>query len=174
MLDELLPSIDRAEWLRSSSVGGRDRGADSLEAYVAAMLADWPDARVKMFLTAAGLRLRNREHRLVVHGDYVPLAADGIGATHLIAFARCSGSKALLAVVPRLTCQLLPVDRHLPIGPSVWGDTRITLPRGLAGQTFRHVFTGQQITSARLGGADGLRVADALRTLPVALLWSDR
>jgi len=138
------------------------------------MLADWPDARIKMFLTASGLRLRAREGTLITHGDYVPLTADGIGATHLIGFARCSGSKALLAIVPRLTRQLLPDTRSWPIGPAVWGDTRITLPSGLAGLSFRHVFTGAPIRATRHGDADGLLAADALRALPVALFWSDR
>jgi (1->4)-alpha-D-glucan 1-alpha-D-glucosylmutase len=174
MLDELLPWIDRAETLQSGSADDPQGAAQALETRVAAMLADWPDAGIKMFLMASGLRLRARERTLIAHGDYVPLAADNVGATHLIGFARRSGSKALLAIVPRLTSQLLPHDWHLPIGPTVWGDTRISLPRDLARRTFRHVFTGALIRATRQGDADGLLAADTLRSLPVALLWSDR
>jgi (1->4)-alpha-D-glucan 1-alpha-D-glucosylmutase len=175
MLDELLPWIVRAEWLQSGSIDGRERAADdALAAHVVALLADWPDARIKMFLTACGLRLRARERTLITHGDYVPLTVDGIGAAHLVGFARCLGSKALLTIVPRLTSQLLPDDRYWPIGPAVWGDTRITLPRGLAGRGFRHVFTGAQIKATRQGDAEGLLAADVLGALPVALFWSDR
>jgi (1->4)-alpha-D-glucan 1-alpha-D-glucosylmutase len=171
MLDELRPWIDRSEWVSPASPGRRDCATESLETCVGAMLARWHDARIKMFLTACGLRLRARERALMLHGDYTPLAADGIGATHLLGFARCLDGKALLAVVPRLTAALLPPDQPLPTGAALWGDTRIALPRALAGRAFRQVFTGEPIRPA--GDAGGLRAADVLRTCPVALLWTD-
>jgi len=173
MLDELRPWIDRSEWLRPTAAGCGECATESLEAHVGAMLEGWHDARIKMFLTACGLRLRARERALMLHGDYRPLGADGIGATHLLGFARCLGGKALLAVVPRLTTTLLPPGEFLPIGAGVWGDTRIALPRELAARTFRQVLTGETVRPSLRGEAAGLLAADVLRTCPVALLWAD-
>jgi (1->4)-alpha-D-glucan 1-alpha-D-glucosylmutase len=169
MLDELQPWIDRSERV-CGSPGSCDRAMEPLQAQVGEMLAHWHDARIKMFLTACGLRLRARERALMLHGGYTPLAADGIGATHLLGFARDFEGKALLAIVPRLTAALLPGGEQLPIGAGLWRDTRIALPRTLEGRTFRQLFTGEAVIPA---GAGGLLAADVLRTCPVALLWAD-
>jgi maltooligosyltrehalose synthase len=60
----------------------------------------------------------------------------------------------------------------MPIGEAAWEGTRVCLP-GDAGGKYRHVFTGESVESAEAAGGRELPVARALRTLPVALLWSD-
>ncbi len=146
---------------------------DTLASHVADLLSDWHDGRIKMFLTACGLRLRSREGELILHGEYVPLTADDLGSAHVIGFARCLANRTLLAIVPRLTASLLPSTHTLPIGASVWGDTRIALPHGCEGRVFRNVFTAEKVTPVVHQDAVSIMAADVFRTCPVAMLWSD-
>jgi (1->4)-alpha-D-glucan 1-alpha-D-glucosylmutase len=172
LLQAQLPWIERAQPLASPARACPTCPPESLASHVAHLLTDWHDGRIKMFLTACGLRLRARESELILHGGYVPLTADDIGSTHLIGFARRLAGKTLLAIVPRLTAGILPPDRSLPIGAPVWGNTRIALPRGFTAHAFRNVFTGEIVTPMMEEDAASLVAADVFRTCPVALLWS--
>ena len=173
MLRAELPWIERAQSLESPSRACATCQPESLASHVADLLTDWHDGRIKMFITACGLRLRSREGELILHGEYVPLTADDIGSTHLIGFARCLGETTLLAIVPRLTANILPPDRSLPIGAAVWGNTRISLRREFTGRRFRNVFTGEKVTPVVQDDALSIMGADVFRTCPVALLWSE-
>jgi (1->4)-alpha-D-glucan 1-alpha-D-glucosylmutase len=173
MLQAQLPWIERAQPIQSPARTCPTCPPASLASHVAELLADWHDGRIKMFLTACGLRLRARERELILHGEYVPLTADDIGSTHLIGFARRLEGKTLLAVVPRLTAGIRPPDRSLPIGAAVWGNTRIALPRGSSGRAFRNVFTGETVTPTIDEDAASIMGADVFSTCPVALLWSE-
>jgi (1->4)-alpha-D-glucan 1-alpha-D-glucosylmutase len=146
---------------------------DTLALHVADLLSDWHDGRIKMFLTACGLRLRSREGELILHGGYVPLTADDLGSSHVIGFARCLENRTLLAIVPRLTANLRPSGQTLPVGAAVWGRTRIALPHGCEGRVFRNAFTGEKVTPVVQPDAVSIMAADVFRTCPVALLWSD-
>jgi (1->4)-alpha-D-glucan 1-alpha-D-glucosylmutase len=173
MLDELLPWIERAEGGKETCPECRDRGPTPLAGFVDGLLASWHDARLKLFVTACGIRLRGRHPEVFMRGSYTPLAANGIGADHLIGFARSFESRALIALVPRLTSALSSSDRLAPIGDEVWGRTAVSLPEDFTGRTFGNIFTGEQIAASSRSGAASISAADALRTLPVALLWSD-
>jgi len=131
------------------------------------MLATWPDGRIKMWITACGLRLRSRRGELFCAGDYRPLEATGDRAAHVVAFARVYTGESLIAVAPRLTVKLTRDDHPLPLGERSWGDTRIVFANGLRlPSTYRNVLTGE-IVGLQAGP---IRVADVLATLPVALL----
>jgi (1->4)-alpha-D-glucan 1-alpha-D-glucosylmutase len=169
MLRAQLPWIDQAQPLVSRSRDGA-RAPDALASHVADLLTYWHDGRIKMFLTACGLRLRAREGELILHGEYVPLTADAVGSAHLIAFARCLEDRTVLAVVPRLTASITPPDRLLPIGAAVWGTSRIALPGAFAGRAFRNVFTGERVAAMVQGDVVSILAAEVLRTCPVALL----
>lgn len=146
LLDALLPLIDRVE-----------RGEDCANE-VAALLREWHDGRIKLFITACGLRFRRQHAALMLHGEYLPLAADGPGADHVVGFARRARADALFAIVPRLTARL------------AWGATRIALPGTDASERYRHLLTGELIEVEHDGHNRFLRAADLFRTLPVALL----
>ena len=52
-------------------------------------LADrWPDPDVKLWATTSGLHCRQELHDVFAFGEYIPLAASGPGAEHVLAFAR--------------------------------------------------------------------------------------
>ena len=156
---------------------GRDPSSvppQDLQARTTASLVEhWRDGRLKLYLAARGLRLRREYPTLFVEGEYLPLAADGAGQDHVVAFARRQGANVLIVVVPRLTRRLLAPGRHLPLGVETWGATRLRLPESLSGFGFRDLMTGDLLEPVGSGGALGLPVAQILRVCPVAWLWAD-
>jgi (1->4)-alpha-D-glucan 1-alpha-D-glucosylmutase len=93
MLDDLAPLLDAPE-------------PEALRAMVEAQ-----GARAKLFVTARLLRLR-RERPALFEGDYRALEPEGEGADGWLAFARQTGSDALVALVPRAAAQ--PASLPLP------------------------------------------------------------
>ncbi|MGD9905764.1 MAG: malto-oligosyltrehalose synthase [Vicinamibacterales bacterium] len=154
-LDDLTP------WLAASDTASARR---ERAAAVAALLAAWPDGRIKLLVTAVGLRLRRTAAEVWVDGDYVPIAATGPAQDHVVAFARTRGARAGLAVVPRLTAH--PRGPGLPAADGAWAATALELPEALAGRTFTHAITGEVATAV----GRQLPVGPLLATCPVALL----
>jgi len=154
-LGRLAPLLARVE--------RREPGGPDLRA----LLNDWRSGHIKLFLTAAGLRLRRRYPDLFLRGDYQPLAPTGPAAGHLVALARVHGGHAVVVVVPRLPAQLAggESDHAAPVG-SAWAGTTIALPPELAGAAWQNVLSGAVVRSE----AGRLPVASALAELPWALL----
>ncbi|RPI50278.1 MAG: hypothetical protein EHM55_21770 [Acidobacteria bacterium] len=73
------------------------------EAEAAELVGAWHDGRIKLFVTACGLRFRRLHPELMLDGGYVPLACEGPSQEHVVAFMRSHPSCTLLCVVPRLT-----------------------------------------------------------------------
>ena len=159
--------LERAAALIGAIENGEARAAD-----VAALLAHWEDGRIKLFVTALGLRFRRRHADVLLDGAYVPLHAAGPAADHLVAFARPHATGTIAAIVPRLVVPLVSDARPLPLGNDAWGSTEILLPATLASEPYRHLVTGERIDSRHESNGCGLAAADVFRTSPVALLWS--
>ncbi len=140
-------------------------GAPPAEA-LAALLATWPDGRVKTFVTAAALRTRAARAALFLEGDYLPVHAAGEHAAHVVAFARTRHGEAALALAPRLVLGLS--DDAPPLG-EIWGDTRLVLPEAIAGRRLRDAFGGATLPAA----SGGPRLADLLRHFPAALFVTE-
>ena len=140
------------------------------EADPAAMLRNWQDGRIKLFITTAGLQLRRTMPHVFVGGGYLPLEADVTVRGSVVAFARRAGDEAVLAVAPRLCAALLDEERPMPLGGDCWKTSRILLPDALRHRTFRNVFTGEDVRPAEGGGQSWLFVGQVLEHLPVALL----
>jgi (1->4)-alpha-D-glucan 1-alpha-D-glucosylmutase len=166
MLETLMPWIRRAE-IDDTEPGPQD--VVEREAWLRLLLANWPDARIKIFLMACMLRLRGREVALFLHGEYVPLRAEGSGAHRLVSFARSHGAKAAVVAVPRLTSER--VLAHPDWAPrEIWEDTCVVLPANLSGRTFRNLFTGGPVRAT-----DGrVPAATLFCACPVALLVAER
>ncbi|HUG05198.1 MAG TPA: malto-oligosyltrehalose synthase [Candidatus Limnocylindria bacterium] len=156
---------------RRAALDEIDRESSVDRAALANRLLDgWSDGRVKLLVTALGLRLRRARRALFETGRYVPLPAAGDHRAHVFAFARASSGEWVIAVAPRLVATLvgatassLPPARP-PLGP-LWGTTSLALPPG-APRRWRDELTGIERTAK--GGA--LALTDVLATFPVALL----
>ncbi|HEV7732776.1 MAG TPA: malto-oligosyltrehalose synthase [Candidatus Binatia bacterium] len=146
----------------------RRRELDALDAAGPSTMRDlvtgWHDGRVKLAVTARAGRLRRDAAALFLDGSYEPLDVTGAKADHVVAVARRLGDAAVVAIVPRLAAGLMSDAQPLPLGPEVWGDTRVATRDPL----LRDVFTG----TTHHGGPDGLAVADVLVDCPVALLYT--
>ena len=120
---------------------------------MAMLMEHWPDARIKLALTATLLDLRNSQPDLFAQGSYEPLTVDGPEADAICAFARGHEDAMLVVVVA-----LFPVRRkRRPIS----AETRVSWPAGVARWT--EVLTGVHLR----GEIDLPRL---LQSMPVAVL----
>jgi (1->4)-alpha-D-glucan 1-alpha-D-glucosylmutase len=139
------------------------RGAAPIDAWF-----DAPeDAKIKLWITAAALRLRRARRGLFERGGYEPVLPRGSTADHVFSFARSDGDQAVIAVAGRFFATLRASH---PTGPApigaAWGDTTLLLPAAVTRRRFRDALTGQILTA----DGDSLSVAAAFNHLPVALL----
>ncbi len=123
---------------------------------IASLLEAWPDGRIKLLVTAAGLRLRRQREALFLEGEYLPLVTETTVNADLVAFARVHGDDVIIVSAPRLTAPLVGVDLALPLGGAAWKTSRVILPPPLDGRTFRHEITGAEIRphQCRRSGVD--------------------
>ncbi|HYO63320.1 MAG TPA: malto-oligosyltrehalose synthase [Pyrinomonadaceae bacterium] len=152
----LLASLDEAEAANRAGL---------LEELVGRM----EDGRVKLYVTSRALNFRRARRELFDAGEYVPLAARGARAHHVVAFARRQGGGEAVAVAARFFTRLNGAN-NLPLGAEVWGDTFLPLDATDGAARFRDVFTGREFGLSAEGGAAGLRLSEVFESLPVALL----
>ena len=134
---------------------------------VEALAAAPGDGRAKLWITWRALQLRARQPDLFARGDYVPLAASGARADHLVAFARRFGDRAVIAVAGRLWASLGLSSGTPPLGPDAWRDTVVDLsPLGSIAQPFDVLSLAQRPCD---GGV--LRLAEAFSQFPGALIF---
>lgn len=128
------------------------------------------DGRIKLYVTAAGLRLRRLRRELFARGGYVPLAAAGARARHVVSFARVAEEQSVIAAVARFPMSL-PTAAEFPIGGDVWGEDGLILDGIVPPGLYRDAFSGVEIPANR--AADGvlaLPLARVFADLPVTLL----
>jgi (1->4)-alpha-D-glucan 1-alpha-D-glucosylmutase len=118
-----------------------------------------------MWLTFQGLRLRRCKQDLFLRGEYLPLAASGVAAGNVVAFARKYEADLAIAVAPRLIANLTGFEQGFPMG-EIWRDTQLNL-NGLRGQRLENVYTGQKF---RVGAEDRLLLSELFDKFPAALL----
>ena len=125
------------------------------------LLENWPDGRIKMFLTQRVLQFRREHVELFRHGNYVAITATGTFSECCVSFAREFDGKWIVVIAPRLSSRL----GFAPIADK-WKDTAIDVPEKLAWSDVREIFTGRKI------GLNGRRinVAEAMSALPFAAL----
>jgi (1->4)-alpha-D-glucan 1-alpha-D-glucosylmutase len=155
-LDALEPAMARLE-------AGKDVSAE-----VAALRESFPDGRIKLWTLTRGLRVRRVERDLFLDGRYVPLAATGPRAGHVVAFMRAHRDRWVIAVVPRLTTALAPAGGW-PIGEDAWLSTTMSWDAPDPGPMV-NLITGEAVPWAADDSAGTVRLADLFRVMPVALL----
>jgi (1->4)-alpha-D-glucan 1-alpha-D-glucosylmutase len=167
LLEEMEPHLNDVECAKDNE--GRNR-------FVADILKNINDGRIKMYVIAMILRLRRAQPDLFTDGRYIPLEVTGPAAEHVLAFARERGGTWAIVVVPHLVATLLKLDnaeRLAPIDPStavrgqdVWQDTAITLPGQLANKRLSNLFTCENVATS--GGQ--LLLSNVFDTLPVSVI----
>jgi (1->4)-alpha-D-glucan 1-alpha-D-glucosylmutase len=125
------------------------------------LLENWPDGRIKIFLTQRLLHFRSQNAELFRQGNYIPISATGAFSNCCVSFARELHGQWLVSIGPRLSSRI-----GFPPIADKWKDTAIELPEKLAGKKVHEIFTGREI---KLSG-QSLDVAQAMRALPFAAL----
>jgi (1->4)-alpha-D-glucan 1-alpha-D-glucosylmutase len=125
-----------------------------------ALLHDWPDGRIKMFLIQRALEFRGKNVGLFQRGEYVPLRTSGTLSDCCVSFARKFQDRWIVVIGPRLSSRV----GFPPIGEP-WKDTTIELPEWSSSDVI-DLFTnrGSKIENRKL------LLADALSTLPFSAI----
>jgi (1->4)-alpha-D-glucan 1-alpha-D-glucosylmutase len=123
------------------------------------LMQNWPDGRIKMFLTREILRFRKEHADLFRSGTYLPIAAQGPFADCCVSFAREFEGKWIVVITPRISSRV----GFPPVGEK-WQDTSIELPEAHAEGDLREVFTARRLHGRRI------MLADALSILPFAAI----
>jgi (1->4)-alpha-D-glucan 1-alpha-D-glucosylmutase len=155
---------DVASWRNGSS--------GELSEQLRLSLASPEDGRCKLHVTWTALNFRRKHEALFRDGEYLPLRVSGKHAAHVLAYARKLRDDIAIIAVPRLCARLLGGRDWLPLGPQVWADTRVELPRKLVSGGFQNLMDGCAVTVANNMGQQALPVADLLLRWPCALLVS--
>ena len=135
-----------------------------------ALLDQWTDGRVKLWLNWRILAWRARHPAWFETTSYIPLAVRGLQKEHICAFARAHRNGWLLCIAPRLCVALTNAKAGWPLGEAVWRDTALVLPSA-APMQWKNVLTGASCAAVPDGDAGArLSIASVLDAFPVALL----
>jgi (1->4)-alpha-D-glucan 1-alpha-D-glucosylmutase len=122
---------------------------------VSALMENWQDGCIKLYLMRELLALRSRFEKIFSSGHYQPLEAEKNTGERLCAFQRSAGEASIIVAVGRLFADA----NH------TWAETTLNLPEGTAFPLV-DVLTGRQWTDA----ASELSVQELFSILPVAVL----
>ena len=125
------------------------------------LIQNWPDGRIKMFLTQRVLQLRREHVDLFQRGEYLALAANGTFAECCISFARRLGNQWIVVIAQRLSSRL----GFPPVGER-WKDTSLEFPETLSFENAHNLFTCRDLHHERRQ----ISIADAITILPFALI----
>jgi len=125
------------------------------------LMRNWPDGRIKMFLTQRLLQFRREHVGLFQRGEYLPLGASGTFAECCVSFARRLGDQWIVVIAPRLSSRI-----GFPPIAERWKDTMLEFPETLSLEHAHNLFTCCKLHH------EGRRIsiADALPVLPFAVM----
>ncbi len=153
---------DRAFFLKEI----RARARTNTRALISELLVNRFDGRLKMYLLAAALKIRNAHARLFREGCYIALRPAGRFHNHVLAFARHWEQKWSITVVPRFLTALVGEDED-PFGAGIWQDTVVDLPDG-APVRWKNIFSNEVLTAG-----NSIALGDALADFPIAMLIAE-
>lgn len=140
--------------------------------YAKDLTSSMEDGRIKLYITYRTLGLRRKTREVFEKGEYIPLEATGTRSGHVIAFARRFLNTMIVVVVPRFIAKILSSPDMT--FADMWEDTMVIVPEGSDEETFRNVFTGEDVVKTRRQGFPGLACSGLFRSFPVALLETGR
>jgi len=146
-----------------------NRRREMLDALPAAtpneLIRNWPDGRIKMFLTQRVLQFRREHVDLFQRGEYLPLAVNGTLAESCVSFARVLAGKWIVVIAPRLSSRV----GFPPVG-ELWKDTAIGFPETLSFEHAHDLFTCRPIHHE----GRHVSVADVMSILPFGAITNLR
>ncbi|HZS17896.1 MAG TPA: malto-oligosyltrehalose synthase [Candidatus Udaeobacter sp.] len=125
------------------------------------LMGNWPDGRIKMFLTQRILQFRHQHVELFERGEYLPVTAAGTFAESCVSFARHLGDKWIVVIAPRLSSRV----GFPPVAQS-WLDTTVEIHETLTLKGAHILFTCQPVCVRDRQ----VKLADALSDLPFAVI----
>ena len=141
----------------------RDAGSPNRIRFVQELLGNWPDGRIKMFVTWSLLQLRKMHHTTFFSGSYHALRTGGRHGNSLVAFAR----DQIVVVAPRL---VYPILRQTEDGMPHLNFTNeyVALTSNLP-RRYTNIFTneGVHVTDSKRQRLDAQTL---LKNFPVAVL----
>jgi (1->4)-alpha-D-glucan 1-alpha-D-glucosylmutase len=138
------------------------------------LCAHWPHADVKLWVIARGLAVRHDYSELFSFGEYIPLAAVGPAADHVISFARQLDEHCVITVVPRHFHRLGGRrERNGRALQADWLGTRLILPNSTS-SSWHCALSGRTVEPRAADGQSTLDVGELFKVLPVALLTTRR
>ncbi|MBI3862922.1 MAG: malto-oligosyltrehalose synthase [Planctomycetia bacterium] len=158
--DELLQALERRV----------DESSGRLGELAAEFLALRADGRIKLYVIRQLLNFRREHPDLFTTGQYLPLDLEGNRRESVCAFLRRQSDVSLVVAAPRLVAGLAGESGAPPVGSAIWDDTRLVLPKGLAGGRFVDLFTGRILTPVGDGDSQSLPLASVFESFPIAAL----
>ena len=143
---------------------GHDRSSEPKPLPLAALLENWWDGRVKLWVAMRTMHFRREHGSLFQLGSYAPVYGAGEKQEHLVAFAREHKNEAVIVAVPRLSYSLMRGRTAFPLGDA-WGATVLAVPERF--RDFVNVLTGEHWICA---SGHPLPCRDVFARFPVALL----
>jgi (1->4)-alpha-D-glucan 1-alpha-D-glucosylmutase len=164
-------------WLLNALKRRLGQMGDTMVPLARELLDESVDGRIKLYTMHRTLHFRREHADLFKHGSYRPLEAQGEKHDNLCAFARIlerdgAIEQQAVVVVPRLIVGLLGGAEHLPLG-KVWKDTWLVLPQAESGQTYRNLFTGEELEVGAHEGTPGVAMSAVCAHYPIAILYRD-
>lgn len=121
------------------------------------------DPAIKLFTMHRALHTRRELKDFFLEAVYLPVAAKGSKAQHLVSFLRTGKKQQAITLVP-IHISPLELKEHLPVGEGCWQDTSVSLPSGSQG-AWTNIFTKETVQLS-----ETTPVAQILKKFPVALL----
>jgi len=123
------------------------------------LFRNWPDGRIKLFLTQRTLQFRRAHFDLFQRGEYLPIRTGGTFAECVVSFARKLDRQWMIVIAPRLSSRV----GFPPIG-EMWKDTLVELPESISLDRAHDLFTCRDVQDRQL------KLADAMSVLPFSVI----
>ncbi|OGX06818.1 MAG: malto-oligosyltrehalose synthase [Omnitrophica bacterium RIFCSPLOWO2_12_FULL_50_11] len=124
----------------------------------------------KHFLYWCGLHFRKLHPDLFIDGDYVPLEVEGSRKQNVVCFLRRKNEKLAVIACAQFFTELVASEQDRLVGPHVWNDTAILLPKDIKEIRLRGVFTQRDVQTVVRNGKSVLLLSNVFETASVALL----
>jgi (1->4)-alpha-D-glucan 1-alpha-D-glucosylmutase len=128
---------------------------------IAALLDNWCDGAIKLFVTLTILALRRDNPQLFERGEYEPLTVTGPKADHICAFVRRLDDSEALVAAARFPARIQ--------SDPCWQGTTIVITANSGRRKWRNIFTGIETAITD----DSIPAGGLFSQLPIAVLMAE-